>query len=574
MDGMLDSFKNIAKYLSHPLVLVGFVVLLFFKTLHILIESGILPTIAQDDGFIILLDLLRYGFIIGLVTIIAGFGLQFFKVHRTTLTPADVADIVEKLQAGHQSELTRIEANRSDWKQQASEAVEALAKLQGGKEAPPGVNEALKLLKQGKTGAAEAVFRNVISRKDLDIKEAAAAFRHLGAIAFLSDTQQALSAYKRATELEPDNISGWNQLGHLYHRVGKLNKAEMAFRKVEALGAANGDQHALAVAYGNRGNLYQTRGELDQAEAMYRKSLEINEALGHKEGMASLYGNLGILYKTRGELDQAEAMYRKSLEINEALGHKEGMASDYGNLGNLYQICGELDQAEAMHRKSLEIEEALGRKEGMASDYGNLGILYQTRGELDQAEAMYRKSLEINEALGHKEGMASLYGNLGILYKTRGELDQAEAMFRKSLEINEALGRKEGMASDYGNLGILYKTRGELDQAEAMHRKSLEIEEALGRKQGMANQYGNLGNLYQTRGELDQAEAMYRKSLSLFKSLGAKDKIELVSGWIKALRFLKNEVKTRNDALRDKAHGLAPGVTNNRDPEPDHVTPR
>jgi tetratricopeptide (TPR) repeat protein len=337
--------------------------------------------------------------------------------------------------------------------------------------------EALAHLNRGDTARAEDIFTDIAkvesARGTAHNERAAVAYRHLGALAVLHDTQKALAAYRRATELTPEDAEVWNALGLLQRRLGEIDPAAQSYAKVIALGEEHGRRDWVAAASGNLGNLYATRGELERAEEMYKKSLAINEALGRKEGMANAYGNLGLLYATRGEPKRAEEMYRKSLEINEALGRKEGMANQYGNLGNLYFRRGELERAEEMYKKSLAIEEALGRKEGMASDYGNLGLLYQTRGELERAEEMLRKSLEMNEALGRKEGMAIAYGNLGLLYATRGELERAEEMYRKSLEMNEALGRKEGMANQYGNLGLLYQTRGELERAEAMYRKAL-----------------------------------------------------------------------------------------------------
>jgi protein O-GlcNAc transferase len=318
-------------------------------------------------------------------------------------------------------------------------------------------------------------------------------YRQIGALAFLHDTDKALHAYAKATELDPDDPDGSNQLGRLQFRIGEFDAAIASFERVLDLGTHAADQAVIAKAT----------------------------------------SNLGLIYKTRGDLDQAEAMHRKSLAINEQLGHKEGMADQYGNLGLVYQARGDFDQAEAMHRKSLAIEEQLGRKEGMAADYGNLGLVYQARGDLDQAEAMHRKSLAIEEQLGRKEGIAAQYGNLGLAYQERGDLDQAEVMHRKSLAIEEQLGRKEGMAIQYGNLGLIYATRGDLDQAEVMHRKSLVLNEQLGRKEGMANQYGNLGLIYETRGDMALACAHWRKARDLFAQIGAKPMVEKHETWLR-----------------------------------------
>ena len=233
---------------------------------------------------------------------------------------------------------------------QLTEAVEAL-KAEGTKpDAPPEIDQALRLLSEGETEAAEAVFEEVKARRKAEgegaLKEAAAAARHIGALAYLHDTGKAVAAYREAVDLDPDDPDGWNQLGHLLDRTGDLDGAAEAYKRVLSFGNRAADQAIIAAATGNLGTLYQVQGELDHAEEMYRKALNLNEALGRKEGMALGYGNLGSLYMSRKEFGSAEEMYRKSLGIEEALGHKEGMASDYGNLGILYTTRGEFDRAE------------------------------------------------------------------------------------------------------------------------------------------------------------------------------------------------------------------------------------
>jgi tetratricopeptide (TPR) repeat protein len=308
------------------------------------------------------------------------------------------------------------------------------------------IADALAHIEKGETARAIQIFEDTAQKReaegDTSHKEAAEAFRHLGAIAFLNDTQRALDAYEKATSLDPENPDGWNQLGHLKDRIGDLDGAEDAYRAVLGFGEKTGDKEWIAAATGNLGTLYQTRGELEHAEEYYRKSLAIEEELGHREGMAACYGNLGNIYRTRGELERAEEHFLKSLAFYKELGRKEGMANQFGNLGNVYQIRGELERAEEHYKKALALNEELGRREGMAIQYGNLGIIYKTRGELERAEEFYRKSLAIEEELGRKEGMASDYGNLGVLYQTRGEMERAEEYYKKALTINEELGSR------------------------------------------------------------------------------------------------------------------------------------
>ena len=73
----LAGFANIVPYLTHPLALVGYVLMLFFGIHRALIKAGIIPPLSQRAGSKVVQMLLRYGFVIALLIILLGFGLQF-----------------------------------------------------------------------------------------------------------------------------------------------------------------------------------------------------------------------------------------------------------------------------------------------------------------------------------------------------------------------------------------------------------------------------------------------------------------------------------------------------------------
>ncbi len=310
----------------------------------------------------------------------------------------EVADaLVDKYQ-----ELLREKAEEI---QALTKAVEALEEQRQKPEAPPGIKAALKQLAQGETGAAEAIFEQVLERKKGEAapKEAAAAARHIGALAYLHDTQKALSAYAQAVDLDPEDPDGWNRLGLLQRRLGDMEAAIQAFERVLALGNKVNDKVVVAAAYGNLGLVYFTRRKLEKAEEYHLKALAIEEELGRKEGMASSYGNLGLVYRTRGDLAKAEEFHLKALALNEELGRKKGMASDYGNLGNIHATRGDLMKAEEYYRKSLALKEELGHKEGMATDHMNLGIVYEARGDVGAACPAWVKSRQLFLDLGAED---------------------------------------------------------------------------------------------------------------------------------------------------------------------------
>ena len=158
-----------------------------------------------------------------------------------------------------------------------------------------------------------------------EAKKEAAIQREIGAAAFENDTEKAIEAYRRATELDPDNVDGWNQLGILLVRIDELDEAISVFQTVLRLGQENKNQEEIAVACGSLGNVNAMCGDLNKALEYYNKALQIDESLGHKEGLASQYNNLGNVYKARGDLDKAIAYYNKALQIFQSLGSKMGL---------------------------------------------------------------------------------------------------------------------------------------------------------------------------------------------------------------------------------------------------------
>ena len=295
-------------------------------------------------------DWLFSGAGVAVLTAIAGFVWRRHStvqagrdVHYQVGPQVDVNDLVKTLleaQPRQQDvarerieELIRGQEETQQQVRELTDAVRTLAERQNEPDAPPGIEAALRELARGETSAAEAIFEQVLERKkavgEAASKEAAAAARHIGALAYLHDTQKALSAYAQAVELDPENPDGWNMFGVIQKRLGNLDSAIKAFERVLALGNKVDDKAVVAAAYGNLGIVYKTRGELAKAEEHFLKSLAIEEELGRKEGMANAYGNLGLIYQTRGDLDEAEDQYQKVLQIENILGRKESMANAY-----------------------------------------------------------------------------------------------------------------------------------------------------------------------------------------------------------------------------------------------------
>lgn len=81
---MIQGFDQVAPFLTNPLVLIGFVVLLFFGLAKSLLKANIIPPLPKTTGGKVAMALLRYGFYLSLAVILLGFSLEAYKVYKKT----------------------------------------------------------------------------------------------------------------------------------------------------------------------------------------------------------------------------------------------------------------------------------------------------------------------------------------------------------------------------------------------------------------------------------------------------------------------------------------------------------
>jgi tetratricopeptide (TPR) repeat protein len=143
--------------------------------------------------------------------------------------------------------------------------------------------EALDCMEHGDIAAAEALFRTVAEEKatriQRDRRDAAAAYRNLGAIAGMGDPKRALDAYAKAVEFDNEDKESLLWLAWLSFERGALNEAEQNYRRVLLL--VDGDDEAwfsLSARIGI-GDVQGAQGDLAAALTSYRASLAIRERL-------------------------------------------------------------------------------------------------------------------------------------------------------------------------------------------------------------------------------------------------------------------------------------------------------
>ena len=210
------------------------------------------------------------------------------------------------------------------------------------------------------------------------------------------------------TEQYPEAFVVWNIMGAANRGLGHLADALAAFRKVIELNPN------YAGAYYNMGNVLQEQGKLDEAIEAYTKAIDI------KPDHADAYNNMGLALQDQGKLDEAITSYNKVLSL------RPDYADAYNNMGAALKDQGELDEAIEAYNKALAI------KPDYAKSYYNMGNALQDQGKLDEAIAFYTKALAL------KPDYAEAYNNMGATLKDQGKLDEAIEALKKALAIKSA----------------------------------------------------------------------------------------------------------------------------------------
>jgi hypothetical protein len=150
-----ERLSTLLAVLSHPLVLVGVVLLALFGLYDHLIDAGILQPLAHGETAPVLHKLLDHGFIIGLAVVVSGFGLQFYRLFLGRPLVASRADDVAQRAARNRQRM--LEKVRHMWVEGVLEqSLYQVGRIElGFTEAPEAINHPWKLVVQQPARAAK-----------------------------------------------------------------------------------------------------------------------------------------------------------------------------------------------------------------------------------------------------------------------------------------------------------------------------------------------------------------------------------------------------------------------------------
>jgi tetratricopeptide (TPR) repeat protein len=269
------------------------------------------------------------------------------------------------------------------------------------------------------------------SENDKEKRQQAEEYFKLGNDYYRQDKyNNAIEAYRKAIELNPDYAEAYYNLGIVYGKQGDYVEAIKKFGKAIELKPGYAEAYdKLSIAYNYQGIVCSKRDEYVNAIEAYKEAIKLKPDYAEAcDNLGIAYNNLGIIYYDQGEYAKAIEEFEKAKEL------KPKEAAVYYNLGNAYAKLDEYANAIEKYEKAIELNP------DYAEAYNNRGNSYNHLGEYDKAIKSYNEAIKLNP------DYAEVYNNNGIIYKKQGNYAEAIERYKKAIKL------KRDFANGYNNL--------------------------------------------------------------------------------------------------------------------------
>jgi tetratricopeptide (TPR) repeat protein len=261
------------------------------------------------------------------------------------------------------------------------------------------------------------------AQKAVDMDPRSAEYQSVLALAFdwSGNTDRALTAARRATELDPTLPEGWAYVAEANTDKFRLQEASDALAHASSLSRGTGNAEVLRVqAY-----LAETNADYPNAVDLYKKAIQ------QAPMRSDLYISLGHALRAQKQFDAAIQAYQQASDLFPADARAEG------GMGAAYYAMEEYDSAQSHLERSVEIDP------NYATGWGQLGWVFYVQKQYDKAQPDFEKAVDLEKDPGRN---AEYRHALGWIYLNAKKYPQAKDQFTRALAENPDLeGAKEGL---------------------------------------------------------------------------------------------------------------------------------
>ncbi len=349
---------------------------------------------------------------------------------------------------------------------------------------------------------------------------------NMGALAqaLLNDNQldESLKVYRQMADADPEDTSTIVHISEILRRQGKYEDALATVKK-----AVKKDPDSLEAGY-NEGLLLDVLGRFDESAQVYEHMVDLTShangayTADEKNNRAIFLERLGSVYHEQNKVDEAIAAYQKMIDLG-----GENALRGYQSEVDVYRDAKMFDKAIEVSRKAVEAnpkdrdlklmlagelvdqgkeDEGIGMAKAMLNNTADdrevwiaLGQIYTRIHKWKEAEDALNKATALTTK---KEDNVYLLFMKGGLAERQKHYEQAEQYFHQALELDP------NNAAVLNYLGYMLADKGNrLPEALKMIRKAVELEPMNGAY------LDSLGWAYFKLGQYELAEENLRQAV-------------------------------------------------------------
>ncbi len=253
----------------------------------------------------------------------------------------------------------------------------------------------------------------------------------------------ARAAFEHASNLIPDEMVSWFNLGLALQNLGRLHEAMDVYQKAEQL------QPNHPKVWCNMSALYFQSDQLDMAEYAARKSLEADPTY------ARAWDNLATALGASGQTEESE---RAALR---AVSYRPDFPEPWLKLGIIYFQQDRLAESEEAFQKAKTLTET----SAYALCY--LAIILARRGQIESAHAMAQQAAQVDP---HCEILWMSWNEIGLKCLQQEDYASAEQAFAQAVEF-----QPESFQCWY-NRALAFQHAGQPEQARDCYRHAVQFD--------------------------------------------------------------------------------------------------
>jgi tetratricopeptide (TPR) repeat protein len=206
--------------------------------------------------------------------------------------------------------------------------------------------------------------------------------------------QVEIAHFQAAVVVDPQDLTAWLELNHIFYELGEMDKALAAINKAWEL-----DRSDLQVINARACTLAEYAMATGQSKSMLHEAIELFESIKDCSNSATAFYNIGNSYSGLEDYENAVKHYDLGLGANPP----PGLAAQiWKNRGTAFHFLEDYDEEKTSYREALRLDP------GLWEAYASWGGTNAKQGNFAEAINLLEEALRVNPAL-EANGYPQLY---------------------------------------------------------------------------------------------------------------------------------------------------------------------